>query len=112
MSFLREWFGLITDLHHGGCAGVDEQIHDYAKGHALIVVHPPENAAWIMDASKWRGETALPSKPYLERNKDIVDACDLLLVVPYEREEQERGGTWSTYRYAKRQGVPVLIFWP
>ena len=54
-------------------------------------------------------------RPYLERNRDIVRACDRLVGCPKETVEPSPGrdqGTWSTVRYARRTGVPVTILWP
>lgn len=106
--------GYIT-LHHGDCIGADAQMHCIA--HAMefsIVVHPPLNPAKraYADSGIYRGVTVrLPPKEYLERNHDIVDACDVLLAAP-SGPEATRSGTWATIRYARRTGTPVVIIYP
>ncbi len=53
----------------------------------------------------------LESKPYLERNRDIVDASEVLIACPSTREEVMRSGTWATVRYARKKGMKItLIF--
>jgi hypothetical protein len=99
-----------TELHHGDCLGVDAEAHELANDFGLrTVIHPPADEklrAWC------HGDIVLPRKPYLERNRDIVDACDVLLAFPFEEKEQDRGGTWYTVRYARETGVPCLVGLP
>jgi hypothetical protein len=55
--------------------------------------------------------TLLPEREYLQRNRDIVDATDVLLAAP-DGPERVRSGTWSTVRYAYRAGRGVLLVMP
>jgi len=50
-------------------------------------------------------------KPYPVRNRDIVDESDMMVACPGGPEEL-RSGTWSTIRYAHKQGKEVLILMP
>jgi hypothetical protein len=110
------------ELHHGDCIGADQQFHVlYGKfverfiGRHTIRIHPPINErarAWCTGGYgaevKWYRE-----KEYLERNDDIAKACDLLIAAPETMEYNVlRSGTWSTVRYAKKRGKPVIILWP
>jgi hypothetical protein len=52
-----------------------------------------------------------PVRPYLDRNREIVDNTDVLVACPAGPEER-RSGTWSTIRHALRWGVPVILCWP
>lgn len=98
------------EFHHGDCIGADAEAHEIAEMLDLwIVTHPPLSGA--KRAFKWANESRLP-KPYLERNKDIVNECDLLLVAPKTEGEELRSGTWSTYRYAKKQGKRIEVIAP
>lgn len=56
-------------------------------------------------------EIHLPAAP-LDRNRLIVDSVDLMVAFPGKMKEQKRSGTWYTIRYARKQGVPLMIFWP
>lgn len=101
----------IKELHHGDCIGADEQVHNIATWLQIpIWVHPPdkENKRAFCLHARFK---AMP-KPYLERNKDIVNASNLMLFTPAERAEQKRSGTWSTIRYARKQKKNHIIVFP
>lgn len=98
------------EFHHGDCKGVDEQAATIAKELGYrIVCHPPESdhlrAFFPYDESR---EPA----GYLQRDRAIVDACDVLLVCPLQMEWQPKGGTWYTHDYAKKIGKPFNVIWP
>lgn len=111
-------FGFIEQLasftfHHGCCIGADADAALAVSDHpgAVIVGHPPLIRTMISDqAVRLCRETMRPF-PYLERNRQIVDGCNVLLACPKGPEEQ-RSGTWSTVRYARKKGKRVVIFWP
>ncbi len=99
------------EFHHGDCIGADAQAHEVVDrlGHK-IVIHPPldiRKAANCVGDDVW----ALVPQLYLTRNKDIVDATELLIAAPKGPEEL-RSGTWSTVRYARRQGKQLQIIMP
>jgi hypothetical protein len=99
-----------TWVHHGDCIGADDQFHDLAKtaGHK-VMLHPPEKR----DLRAFRlGDDVAFEKPYLDRNRDIVNASAVLIAAPAEDEEQPKGGTWYTIRYARQRGCKVIIVWP
>lgn len=102
-----------TDLHHGDCIGADDQADQIGRELGLsIVIYPPTDSskrAWCHRRGGWE---AFPPKPYLERNRDIVDACSALIAAPKEMAETLRSGTWATVRHARKVGKPVWIVWP
>jgi hypothetical protein len=53
-----------------------------------------------------------PERTYLERNKDIVRESASLIAAPLQAEEQQRSGTWSTVRFARKIGKPVFLILP
>jgi len=60
-----------ADLHHGDAVGADAEAHDIAVTLGWNAVsHPPINDAWR--AHKVADEERAP-KPYLVRNRDIVE---------------------------------------
>jgi hypothetical protein len=74
-----------------------------------IVVHPP-NIDTMRAFSRGAIEI-LPPKPFLDRNRDIVDQSALLIVGPNTKDEQNRSGTWSTFRYCcKKKKLAFLVF--
>lgn len=106
---------LVTDnayFHHGDCHGADEQAHLFAHTFGYkIVIHPPENKAYRAYLATTI-ERMMDPKPYLERNKDIVDHCTILIAVPKGQREEIRSGTWSTVRYARKMGRTICIIEP
>ncbi len=110
---MAERQGTKIHFHHGDCMGADANAHDIVQNIkytfpfvVLIYVHPP------LDGRKRayrQGDFMMPTKPYIERNHDIVDACSLLFVTPKTNVEEIRSGTWATYRYAMKKGVPVYM---
>lgn len=110
-------------LHHGACVGADAVAHILGLFYGLnITVHPPEDMKLVdVKAVMPRSElvTVLPAKPYHNRNRDIVNACDRLLALP-DGPHRPHSGTWYTVDYAtgKRDRrllkhiVPVLICYP
>jgi hypothetical protein len=100
------------EFHHGDCIGADSEAHDIAAecGYC-IVLHPPSDPA----LRAWRvvpDHMMRPKRPYLDRNRDIVRDTDSLIATPAEAEEQQRSGTWSTVRFARKQGKPVVSILP
>lgn len=97
-----------TELHHGDCVGADYQAHTMANDQSInVVIHPPDKsnkrAFCVGCIAIW-----MP-KPYLERNKDIVETTEQLIAAPNSNKEQLRSGTWSTVRYAKKLGRTIHI---
>lgn len=100
----------IETFHHGDCIGADAQAHDVADERGIMTIaHPPTVAT--KRAFKTASVTRKP-RPYIERNRRIVDESDEIIATPAEFEEQLRSGTWSTVRYARRTGKPVTIIFP
>lgn len=103
---------IIQEFHHGDCVGADEEA-DFIALSIMIprVVHPP-----IEEKKRafCRGGDIIfrVTKPYLERNHDIVDETDCLIATPKEDVEQLRSGTWATIRYARKKHKPVFIILP
>jgi hypothetical protein len=100
--------------HHGDCLGGDVQFHDLCRMAGVpVVIHPPEDPSY---RAFCKGAIRVePERPYLVRNKIIVDTVDILLAGPKENHEPspQRGqGTWSTVRYARRAGRRMRIVWP
>lgn len=99
-----QWF------HHGDCIGADAEGHNFAYELGYhIFVHPPiknEVRAFKTNAVKY-----LPPKSYFARNRDIVDASEVLLATP-ATDFETQGGTWYTINYAKKKNKPIYIIYP
>lgn len=97
----------VSELHHGDCVGWDAQAFAFADAYCIkTVAHPPDSDAL---RAFTRSTVTLPPKPYLDRNKDIVNACDFLIAAP-DGPDRQRSGTWSTVRYAKKVGVKGVVW--
>jgi len=96
-------------FHHGDCKGADAGAHLLATQEGyMTVVHPPEDDYY---RAFCKGDDIRNTKPYIQRNHDIVNECDILIVAPHTNNEETRSGTWATYRFAKKMGKPTLIMW-
>jgi hypothetical protein len=101
---------LITELHVGDCIGADEQATRIAQVVGVeTVCHPPASAAKRAFTTGHR--LILPARPYLTRDRDMVDAAAVLIAGP-GGPEQVRSGTWYTVRYARGRGKPTVVIPP
>lgn len=106
---------LCDEVHHGDCVGVDSYVHEKAlmSSNHTIVVHPPLDTSRSLKTKSCEPFLFVnKALPYLQRNKKIVEACDILVGVPKTSLEQLRSGTWSTLRYAKRIGRYAIVINP
>ena len=96
------------EFHHGMCVGSDKQAHDMISSSTKqikIIGHPPKFKGSIADCSC---DLLMKADEYLIRNHNIVDATDVLIATP-DTKEKVRSGTWSTVRYARKQGKKIYI---
>ena len=108
--------GLLTDnldtgsAHHGDCIGADADFHRLIRSKGLYVIgHPPLNNGLraFCDFDECR-----EPKPYLERDRDIIDESDWAIFTPGTFREILRSGTWATIRYARKKNMNGFIVWP
>ena len=95
---------------HGDCIGSDEEADKIARYAGLSIdVHPPTD-----DKARafCKSDTKRKPKPYLERNKCVVNVSYILIAAPESLTEEVRSGTWATIRYARKFGIPVVILDP
>ena len=100
------------EVHHGDCIGADQDFHHLVLRYfpeIRVIGHPPVIPA--KRAFCIFSEERAP-KPYLDRNRQIVAECDLLIACPKETTEQTRSGTWATVRYARQAKKQVQVFPP
>lgn len=95
-----------THLHHGDCVGADKEVADFAERFGVpTTIHPPLKNK-LRAFHNWG--RILKALPYLERNRSIVDDCDVLLACT-RSDEIQRSGTWATIRYARKIGKPIIL---
>jgi hypothetical protein len=113
--FFRAGILPVREFHHGDCVGAD---HDAAEViwslyDCPIICHPPVDETHR--AFNQRASDTLPPKTHFARNRDIVDACDILVATPWQDvrpKPKTGGGTWYTIEYAEKRGKHVVIIWP
>ena len=99
----------LASAHHGDCVGADEQFHQIcALFHIPVVLHPPDIREFRAFCRALRSRE---TKPYLDRNRDIVDDGHILIAAPKGKEDQ-RSGTWATIRYARSRGRKIFLVKP
>jgi hypothetical protein len=129
-QYLRvsDWFrydlgdAVVTEAHHGCCIGADAEFQlaiirgriggTSERQWAEIHAHPCTLAGMVDRDAEALADVVHDPLPPLDRNRVIVDSCDLLIATPAEAEEQQRSGTWSTIRFAERQGKPIILVLP
>lgn len=100
----------VAELHHGDCVGVDAQIHTMLAGSGCrIVIHPGTNDE---HRAFCKGHEERPRLTHFARNRNIVDACDVILGVSVSPHRLYHGGTWYTLDYAYKIGRRMIIVWP
>lgn len=108
----------VEEARHGDCVGADAEFHDACVYHKVprIWIHPPLNPVKqaFCETKDWGASVVnvVPPRPYLARNRDIVDGGDILIATPSGYEEELRSGTWSTVRYARKQNKRIYIIQP
>jgi hypothetical protein len=97
-------------FHHGDCLGADAEAAAIARElNFRIVVHPPANRR---HRAFLAGQEIRPTLPYLERNRQIAQECDLLIAAPSSCTEIRRSGTWATVRWARKLRKPIVFIYP
>lgn len=107
------------ELHHGDCVGADEQAAAMARSLGFRVIGYPGRYGPMWDPegrsmrAYFKSDETRAERPHLERNKDIVRACDFLVAAPFEDIERPRGGTWSTIRHSRDDAKkPTIVLLP
>jgi hypothetical protein len=97
------------ELRHGDCIGADTQCNELSTNLNIpITIHPPD----IDNLRSFCTGKLEDTKPYLERDRDIVDSCNILIAAPKEYTEKKGSGTWYTARYALSRHKPIAIVQP
>jgi len=91
---------------HGDCIGADDEFNDICKIIGIRRYCRPSN---LTQRAYTDAVQIASSEHPLIRNKKIVDDSNHMLAAPFEMEEQRRGGTWSTIRYARKQGKDLNL---
>jgi len=82
----------------GGAEGVDSIVEIYCETYHIrhLTIRP--------DYRRYGGKAAP-----IARNREMVDACDLVIAF---WDGRKHGGTWFTIEYAREQGKEVKLYEP
>lgn len=93
-KILNRYINKNDTIISGGAIGVDSFAEEFAKINKIpIIVHKPKEECTLF---------------YLERNRKIVDDCDVVLAFPSKNSR----GTYYTIGYAETHYKQVIIFKP
>ena len=106
VSFKKLSCVTISELHLGDCIGSDADAYHLFNGKKIG--HPPTDN---IKRAFLKYDEERESKPYLERNRDIVNETDTLIATP-DGKEIKRSGTWATIRYARKKNKEIIIIEP
>jgi len=119
-KMIRTLLENMTEFHHGDCVGADQEAHNtvvfnsslFDRPPVMMCLHPgPDDSPYRAWCTGGLIKQAMP-KPYLDRNRDIVESVDFMIATPNSMEERKRGGTWYTIRYSKERKVDLCIIFP
>jgi len=102
-------------LRNGQCIGADHEAYLITLAineNNRVILHPPVVARKRFKEPKNERVVTLDEKPYLDRNRDIVDGSSLLIATPDGIANRLRSGTWATIRYAVKKGKRIIIIYP
>ena len=108
-NYLLSLQHLNLTVHHGDCKGSDRDFHNICTDlqSIKIIIHPPNCSTMRAFCNS---DTILQERPFLLRNRDIVDSSEVLIACPINNNEIMRSGTWSTIRYARKCNKQVNIY--
>lgn len=92
-----------TELHHGDCAGGDQEAHVIGRELGLWIVGHPPTANGLRAFCDFDEERQ--PLPFLARNHMIVRETIFLVAAP-AGPAQLRSGTWATVRFCRKHNHP------
>lgn len=126
-AFRNAFFALASErvgrFHHGACKGADAEAAAIVRGFHLgtnIAAHPGRSAhdeegdenPWLDKAALDDADEQYQTKTHFARNRDIVNAADVLMACPPCKPLPDKGGTAFTVAFARKCGKRVIIVWP
>lgn len=109
------------EFHHGQCVGADEtaayivwgmafnEPDRFSGPRATIVSHPPIKTDLRSNFAV--NDLVMPDKDYLARDRDIAEACDVLIGCP-DGPRRANSGTWYTIDYAHKLLRTIHVILP
>jgi hypothetical protein len=105
----------IKELRDGDCVGTDAQLYHLARAMDLrVTIHPPVKDTFRAFCGSYDTKTTvLPERGYFIRDRDLVDASEVVVACPKQVLELGKmsGGTWYTINYTRQVKKPLAIVW-
>lgn len=105
-----------THTIDGMCVGSDAEFAEIARNLNIRTMGYPGYSKSNPNDMQYRDTEdrarEIDSKPYLDRNRDIVDDSDIIIAAPKNDDFKSKSGTNYTIRYAIEQGVELHIVLP
>lgn len=107
-----------TECCDGLCLGGDDEFADICVKLELrprMIARPGRSAKGGNNdllGDPCRHDEVLPQKPFLERNKDIVEWAEIVVACPFESELKTTGGTWFTVSFTMKKNKGLFVVWP
>lgn len=97
---------------HGDCVGADAEAHRIVRRSfpGLSINIAPSKIDSLR--AYCEGDVLMAPDDPLKRNEKIVDWASAIFACPAEFNEQSRGGTWFTIRFARKMAKPLTIVYP
>ena len=100
-----------TEVFHGMCTGADADFHQICKELGLKINGLPgissKNPTNLEFRADLEVDNLFPTMTHFQRNRLIVDSCDLLIACPICG--AVTGGTMYTFQYALKKNKPNIL---
>ena len=105
-----------TKTIDGMCVGSDAGFALLSSGLGVYTIGYPGHSKLDEDDMTYRDpnprDEERESKTHFERNRDIVNECDIMIATPSGDNFDHRGGTNYTIKYALKVGKEINIILP
>jgi len=111
-SFFEKNIFSLKEAHHGDEIGTDLVFHKIAKSFGLkIIIHPPDSP---LKRAFLKGNEILEEKNPDERNKEIIDLVDLVIIAPSDisMKKPNAFNLNTAILYAKKIKKPIMMLYP
>lgn len=122
LDYLGCFKGTVTHINHGDCIGGDEEfdnavVETLKQDTVTRIIHAPvdpEHQAHMASRNNGFYKETIISEPqtHLKRNRNVVEASDIIIAAPEQDSDPGWGGTWYTYNYARKHDKPTYLIQP
>jgi len=101
----------VIGMHTDDSIGIAADVHKIAKGRGIVsIIHPPDNTR--LTRAFCDGDIILCEKYHGDIYRDIVNASQLLIVFPFNKNVSIFGSkVQNTINYARKQHKPIIFIY-